>query len=96
VSSLSAVPVRTDSIPDGEITVTRSSLALLLAIDGRRTVADHARERGFLQTLRRLSELIRHPDAAQILSRLPSELDTRMAFICSLIGAHMPLVSPVR
>jgi hypothetical protein len=59
VSSLSAVPGLTESIPDGEITLTRSSLALLLALDGRRTVADHARERGLLPTLRRLSELIR-------------------------------------
>jgi hypothetical protein len=58
-SSLSAIPGHTESIPDGEIVLTRSSLALLLAIDGRRTVADLARERGLLPTLRRLSELIR-------------------------------------
>ena len=58
-SSLSALPSQVESIPDGEITLTRSSLALLLAIDGCRTVADHARERGLLATLRQLSELIR-------------------------------------
>ena len=59
VNSLSAVPDHIEPIPDGEITLTRSSLALLLAVDGRRTVADHARERGLLATLRQLSELIR-------------------------------------
>jgi hypothetical protein len=59
VTSLSAVPGHVESIPDGEITLTRSSLALLLALDGRRSVADHARERGLLATLRQLSELIR-------------------------------------
>jgi hypothetical protein len=58
VTSLSAVPGHSESIPDGEITLTRSSLALLLAVDGRRTVADHARDRGLLATLRDLAELI--------------------------------------
>src|SRR5262245_60180308 len=51
VGSLSAVPRHTESMPDGEITLTRSSLALLLAIDDRRTIADYARERGLLPTL---------------------------------------------
>ena len=59
VSSLSAVPGQVESISDGEVTLTRSSLALLLAIDGCRTVTEYARERGLLATLRQLSELIR-------------------------------------
>ena len=58
VTSLSAIPGHCESIPEGEITLTRSSLTLLLALDGRRTVAEHARERGLLATLRELSELI--------------------------------------
>ncbi|MBV9323604.1 MAG: DUF4388 domain-containing protein [Chloroflexi bacterium] len=58
VTSLSAVPGHAESIPDGEFALTRSSLALLLAVDGRRTVADHAREHGLLATLRELATLI--------------------------------------
>jgi hypothetical protein len=58
VTSLSSVPGHSESIPDGDITLTRSSLALLLALDGRRTVSDHARQRGLLATLRELAELI--------------------------------------
>jgi hypothetical protein len=58
VTSLSAVPGHAESNPDGEVTLTRSSLALLLAVDGRRSVAEHAHERGLLATLRELAELI--------------------------------------
>jgi Domain of unknown function (DUF4388) len=59
LTSLSAVPGRTDSIQEGEITLTRSSLALLLAVDGRRSVAEHAQQRGLVATLRAMKELIR-------------------------------------
>lgn len=58
VSSFSAVPRHSESIPEGEVTLTRSSLALLLAVDGRRSVAEHAHERGLLATLRAMAELI--------------------------------------
>jgi len=58
VTSLSAVPGYTESMPDGEIRLKRRSLALLLALDGRRSVADYAGERGLLATLRDLTELV--------------------------------------
>lgn len=58
VPALSAVPARTESASDGEITLTRSSLALLLAVDGRSSVADHAQKRGLLSTMRAMTELI--------------------------------------
>lgn len=58
VTSLSAVPAHTEVIPDREFALTRTSISLLLAVDGRRTVADHARERGLLATLRELAVLL--------------------------------------
>lgn len=58
VPSLSAVPARIESISDGEITLTRSALTLLFAVDGHSSVADHARKHGLLSTLRAITELI--------------------------------------
>jgi hypothetical protein len=57
VPSLGAVPRILESGDDGEVTLGRSALRLLLALDGRRTVAEHARERSLLMTLRELAEL---------------------------------------
>ena len=57
VPSLGAVPRVVESAEDGEVTLGRSALRLLLALDGRRTVAEHARDRSLLMTLRELAEL---------------------------------------
>jgi hypothetical protein len=59
VPSLGAVPrvielERTDS---GQVSLSRNALRLLVAIDGRHSVAEHIRVRGVLTTLRELAEL---------------------------------------
>ena len=57
VPSLGAVPRVSEATGDGEVTLSRGALRLLLALDGRRPVAEHARERGLVVTLRELAEL---------------------------------------
>lgn len=57
VPSLAAVPRSVDATDDGEVTLGRRTLRLLLALDGRRTVAEYAKQRGVLATLRELAEL---------------------------------------
>ena len=53
------VPRVTDDDADqnGELVLSRRALRLLLAIDGRRRVADLAAERGLVPTMRQLAEL---------------------------------------
>src|ERR687885_1654269 len=59
IPSLSAVPtlVVDESGTEDEIGLDRDSLRLLMQIDGRRSVADLARERGLLRTLKQLTRL---------------------------------------
>src|SRR5689334_12908213 len=57
VTSMSAIPCRSVAGNDGELTVGRGALRLLLALDGQRTLAEHATERGLLITLREIAEL---------------------------------------
>jgi hypothetical protein len=57
VTSMSAIPSRSLSADDGEITLGRGALRLLMALDGQRTLADHATERGLLITLREIADL---------------------------------------
>jgi hypothetical protein len=59
VPSLGAVPRVVDSTEAGQVTLGRGALRLLLVLDGRRTVAEHARDRNLLTTLRELAELTR-------------------------------------
>jgi Domain of unknown function (DUF4388) len=59
IPSLAAVPmlVVDESGTEDEIGLDRDTLRLLMQIDGRRTVADLARERGLLRTLKQLTRL---------------------------------------
>src|ERR671933_806688 len=59
IPSLSAVPtlVVDESGTEDEIGLDRDTLRLLMYIDGRRSVADLARERGLLRTLKQLTRL---------------------------------------
>jgi hypothetical protein len=59
IPSLSAVPtlVVDESGTEDEIGLDRDTLRLLMQIDGRRSVADLARERGLLRTLKQLARL---------------------------------------
>jgi hypothetical protein len=59
IPSLAAVPtlVVEESGTEDEIGLDRDTLRLLMQIDGRRTVADLARERGLLRTLKQLTRL---------------------------------------
>jgi hypothetical protein len=59
IPSLDAVPtlVVDEAGADDEIGLDRDTLRLLLLIDGRRSVADLARERGLLRTLKQLARL---------------------------------------
>jgi hypothetical protein len=59
IPSLSAVPmlVVDESGTEDEIGLDRDTLRLLMHIDGRRTVADLARERGLMRTLKQLAKL---------------------------------------
>jgi hypothetical protein len=59
IPSLMAVPrvAVDDADSDEEIGLDRDTLRLLLVLDGRRSVAELARERGLLRTLKQLSRL---------------------------------------
>jgi hypothetical protein len=59
IPSLSAVPhvVVDESGTEDEIGLDRDTLRLLMHIDGRRSVAELARERGLLRTLKQLARL---------------------------------------
>ena len=59
IPSLSALPRVAVEVLDGEdeLRLDRDTLRLLLALDGRRSVADLARERGLLRTLKQLARL---------------------------------------
>src|SRR5919202_1575829 len=59
IPSLAAVPtlVVEESGTEDEIGLDRDTLRLLMQIDGRRSVADLARERGLLRTLKQLARL---------------------------------------
>jgi Domain of unknown function (DUF4388) len=59
IPSLSAVPhlVVDESGTEDEIGLDRDTLRLLMQIDGRRSVAELARERGLLRTLKQLARL---------------------------------------
>jgi len=62
IPSLSGVPsVILDEAAEaqnGQVALERDTLRLLLRLDGRRTVAQLARERGLLRTLRQLAQLV--------------------------------------
>jgi hypothetical protein len=59
IPSLSAVPtvLVDESGTEDEIGLDRDTLRLLMQIDGRRSVADLARERGLMRTLKQLARL---------------------------------------
>jgi hypothetical protein len=59
IPSLSAVPtvLVDESGTEDEIGLDRDTLRLLMQIDGRRSVADLARERGLMRTLKQLTKL---------------------------------------
>jgi len=57
VPSLGAVPRVVEPEGDGDVTIGRRAMRLLLALDERSTVAEHAMERGLVTTLRELAEL---------------------------------------
>ena len=73
VPSLSGVPsVKLDDGPtDGQVALDRDTLRLLIQLDGRRTVAELARERGLLRTLRQLAQLVQLGLARIDVSGLP-------------------------
>jgi hypothetical protein len=59
VPSLGAVPRVVEPEGDGDVTIGRRAMRLLLALDERSTVAEHAMDRGLVTTLRELAELTR-------------------------------------
>jgi Domain of unknown function (DUF4388) len=60
VPSLSAVPhlMLGEGSDDRQVSIDRDTLRLLTRLDGRRTVAELARERGLLRTLRQVAQLV--------------------------------------
>jgi Domain of unknown function (DUF4388) len=60
VPSLSAVPhlLLDQGSDDRQVSLDRDTLRLLIRLDGRRTVAELARERGLLRTLRQVAQLV--------------------------------------
>jgi hypothetical protein len=82
IPSLSAVPtlvVDESGGTDEEIGLDRDTLRLLMYIDGRRSVAELARERGLLRTLKQLARLsqLKLPDAQPQPTEPPTEPPTQ-------------------
>jgi hypothetical protein len=98
VPSLGAVPRVVEPEGEGHVSVGRAALRLLLALDERSTVAEHATERGLVTTLRAFAELthLELVTMAQPASQLEAaELETTdISLVAAIAGGGQMAASP--